>query len=294
MSEASALLGVDRLHAHYGKSHILHGVSFEVRQNEVLSLLGRNGSGRSTTLKALMGLVPPTGGSVRLQGRELAGQRPFTICRAGLGYVPEEREVFANLTVDENLRMGEQPAAGGAVQWTVEQAFDYFPRLKERRNTKAGSLSGGEQQMLTICRSLLGNPLVLLIDEPTEGLAPIIVDELFELIGQLSREGTPIVLVEQNVHRAIRLTTRHYLIERGQVVSAVTLKTYVEHEWQHMNTEEHLIFPLARKHLSAEDWAQIDAAFLANDNPWQGPAGKYAALFTRIVNTAPAPVGLGG
>ncbi|AOF85857.1 ABC transporter family protein [Hydrogenophaga sp. RAC07] len=218
MSEASALLGVDRLHAHYGKSHILHGVSFEVRQNEVLSLLGRNGSGRSTTLKALMGLVPPTGGSVRLQGRELAGQRPFTICRAGLGYVPEEREVFANLTVDENLRMGEQPAAGGAVQWTVEQAFDYFPRLKERRNTKAGSLSGGEQQMLTICRSLLGNPLVLLIDEPTEGLAPKIVTAVGECIQDMHRRGVSVVLVEQKLAIALKVSTRVCVMGHGRIV----------------------------------------------------------------------------
>ena len=154
------------LHAHYGKSHILHGVDFQVRAGEVVSLLGRNGSGRSTTLKAIMGLVPPTGGSIALNGRDLAGQRPYTVCRAGIAYVPEEREVFANLTVDENLRMGEQPGSAGAARWTVAQMFDYFPRLKERRRTMAGSLSGGEQQMLTICRSLLGNPQVILVDEP--------------------------------------------------------------------------------------------------------------------------------
>ena len=155
---SAALLEVRDLHAHYGKSHILQGVSFAVGQGEVLSLLGRNGSGRSTTLKAVMGLLPPSGGSVLLSGKELAGAKPHTICRAGLAYVPEEREVFANLTVDENLRMGEQPPVEDAQRWRIEQMFDYFPRLKERRGTKAGSLSGGEQQMLTICRSLLGNP----------------------------------------------------------------------------------------------------------------------------------------
>ena len=139
------LLRVTDLHAHYGKSHILHGVTFDVGAGEVISLLGRNGSGRSTTLKAIMGLLTPTAGRVTLQGRELAGAKPHTICRAGLGYVPEEREVFANLTVEENLRMGEQPPVPGACRWTTAQMFDYFPRLKERRNTKAGSLSGGEQ-----------------------------------------------------------------------------------------------------------------------------------------------------
>jgi len=218
MKEQPALLSVDQLHAHYGKSHILHGVSLQVRHNEVLSLLGRNGSGRSTTLKALMGLVPPTSGSIKLQGRELSGQRSFHICRAGLGYVPEEREVFANLTVDENLRMGEQPTVGGSVQWTIEQMFDYFPRLRERRNTLAGSLSGGEQQMLTICRSLLGNPLVLLIDEPTEGLAPKIVTAVGECIQDMHRRGVSVVLVEQKLAIALKVSTRVCVMGHGRIV----------------------------------------------------------------------------
>lgn len=218
MNEVPVLLSVDQLHAHYGKSHILHGVSFEVQRNEVISLLGRNGSGRSTTLKALMGLVPPTSGSVRLQGRELSGQRPYTVCRAGLAYVPEEREVFANLTVDENLRMGEQPTVDGSVQWSTEQMFDYFPRLKERRNTKAGSLSGGEQQMLTICRSLLGNPLVLLIDEPTEGLAPKIVTAVGECIQDMHRRGVSVVLVEQKLAIALKVSSRVCVMGHGRIV----------------------------------------------------------------------------
>ena len=165
-----------------------------------------------------MGLVPPTGGSVRLQGRELAGQRPFTICRAGLGYVPEEREVFANLTVDENLRMGEQAARTGRVQWSVEQMFDYFPRLKERRNTKAGSLSGGEQQMLTMCRSLLGNPLVMLIDEPTEGLAPKIVQVVGEAIRDIHSKGVSVVLVEQKLAIALKVSSRVCVMGHGRIV----------------------------------------------------------------------------
>lgn len=218
MSAPPTLLSVDQLHAHYGKSHILHGVSFEVRRNEVVSLLGRNGSGRSTTMKALMGLVPPTSGHVVLQGREITGLRPFTICRAGLGFVPEEREVFGNLTVDENLHMGEQPALAGAVQWTVDQMFDYFPRLKERRNTKAASLSGGEQQMLTICRSLLGNPLVLLVDEPTEGLAPKIVTAVGECIRDMHRRGVSVVLVEQKLAIALKVSTRVCVMGHGRIV----------------------------------------------------------------------------
>lgn len=215
---SAPLLAVDDLHAHYGKSHILRGVTFEVARNEVVSLLGRNGSGRSTTMKAIMGLVTPTSGRIRLGHRDLSGARPYAICRAGIGYVPEEREVFANLTVDENLRMGEQRAGHGATQWTVEQMFDYFPRLKERRNTKGGSLSGGEQQMLTICRSLLGNPLVILVDEPTEGLAPMIVTQVGECIRDMHRRGVSVVLVEQKLAIALKVSTRVCVMGHGTVV----------------------------------------------------------------------------
>jgi branched-chain amino acid transport system ATP-binding protein len=215
---ADTLLSIDNLHAHYGKSHILHGVSFEVAPREVISLLGRNGSGRSTTMKAIMGLVPPTSGRIRLQGRELAGARPYAICRAGIAYVPEEREVFANLTVDENLRMGEQPAPPGAHQWTVEHMFDYFPRLKERRNTKAGSMSGGEQQMLTMCRSLLGNPRVILIDEPTEGLAPKIVAQVADCIRDMHAKGVSVVLVEQKLAIALKVSSRVCVMGHGRIV----------------------------------------------------------------------------
>jgi branched-chain amino acid transport system ATP-binding protein len=217
-TQASALLRIEDLHAHYGKSHILRGVSLEVGRGEVVSLLGRNGSGRSTTLKAIMGLVPPSAGQVRLRERQLAGARPYVICRAGLAYVPEEREVFANLSVDENLRMGEQPPVPSAHRWTVQQMFDYFPRLKERRNTKGGSLSGGEQQMLTICRSLLGNPLVMLIDEPTEGLAPKIVAQVGECIQDMHRKGVSVVLVEQKLAIALKVSTRVCVMGHGRIV----------------------------------------------------------------------------
>jgi len=230
------LLKVQDLHAHYGKSHILRGVSFDVGRREVISLLGRNGSGRSTTLKALMGLVPPTGGTIELAGRSLAGARPHAICRAGLAYVPEEREVFTNLTVDENLRMGEQPPVPGAPRWTVEQMFDYFPRLKERRNTRAGSLSGGEQQMLTICRSLLGNPRLMLIDEPTEGLAPKIVAQVGECIVDMHRKGLSVVLVEQKLAIALKVSTRVCLMGHGRIVfegtpQALTADPQLVSEW---------------------------------------------------------------
>jgi branched-chain amino acid transport system ATP-binding protein len=215
---SAPLLSLAGVHAHYGKSHILHGVSFEVRAGEVVSLLGRNGSGRSTTMKAIMGLVPPTGGQVTLGGRDITGARPYAICRAGIAYVPEEREVFANLTVDENLRMGEQRAAPGATRWTLDDMFAWFPRLKERRNTRAGSLSGGEQQMLTMCRSLLGNPQVMLVDEPTEGLAPKIVAAVGEFIRDMHRKGVAVVLVEQKLAIALKVSTRVCVMGHGQIV----------------------------------------------------------------------------
>jgi branched-chain amino acid transport system ATP-binding protein len=233
---AETLLDVHGLHVHYGKSHVLHGVDLRVDRQEVISLLGRNGSGRSTTMKAIMGLVAPSAGSVRLDGRELAGARPYAVCRAGIGYVPEEREVFANLTVDENLRMGEQRAAGGAHRWTIEAMFDYFPRLKERRNTKAGSMSGGEQQMLTICRSLLGNPRLMLIDEPTEGLAPKIVAQVGECIVDMHRKGLSVVLVEQKLAIALKVSTRVCLMGHGRIVfegtpQALTADPQLVSEW---------------------------------------------------------------
>jgi branched-chain amino acid transport system ATP-binding protein len=215
---ADPLLVVSNLHSHYGKSHILQGVSFAVGKNEVVSLLGRNGSGRSTTMKSIIGLVKPTSGSVQLRSKELSTSPAYAICRSGIAYVPEEREVFTNLSVDENLHMGVQKPVEGAYRWSVEQMFDYFPRLKERRNTKAGSLSGGEQQMLTICRSLLGNPLVILIDEPTEGLAPKIVAAVGESIKDMHQKGVSVVLVEQKLAIAFKVSTRVCVMGHGRIV----------------------------------------------------------------------------
>jgi branched-chain amino acid transport system ATP-binding protein len=202
------LLCVDNVHAHYGKSHILQGVTFSIGEGEIISLVGRNGSGRSTTLKAMVGLLQPTSGSVSLNDRQLAGLRLFQIVRHGLAYVPEERLVFANLTVEENLRMGEQKAAAGVKRWSIEEMYAWFPRLAERRRIAAGSLSGGEQQMLTICRSLLGNPRVILIDEPTEGLAPRVVETVMEAILAIHKAGVSVLLVEQKLTIALKVSRR--------------------------------------------------------------------------------------
>lgn len=212
------LLEVKGLHAHYGKSHILHGIDMDVPEATIVSLLGRNGSGRSTLLKAVMGILPPTAGTVMLDGRPLIGQRPFGICRHGLGYVPEERLVFPNLTVEENLIMGIQKGVPGAHRWSIEEMYDYFPRLKERGAIRAGYLSGGEQQMLTICRSLLGNPRVLLIDEPTEGLAPRIVEVVMEVILDIGRRGVAVVLVEQKLTIALKVAQQVMVMGHGELV----------------------------------------------------------------------------
>jgi branched-chain amino acid transport system ATP-binding protein len=224
-----SLLEVRGLHAHYDKSHILHGVDLTVPDAAIVSLLGRNGSGRSTTLKAIMGLVPPSAGSVHLAGEDLTGRRPFDICRQGIGFVPEERLVFPNLTVEENLLMGVQPPAHGEHVWTIDEMYDYFPRIKERAAIRAGHLSGGEQQMLTICRSLLGNPRVLLIDEPTEGLAPRIVDVVMEVILDIARRGVAVVLVEQKLTIALKIAAQVMVMGHGEIVFSGTPQELADH-----------------------------------------------------------------
>ena len=212
------VLELDSVHAHYDKSHVLQGVSMNVGRGEIVSLLGRNGSGRSTTLKSIMGLVRPTGGRVVLDGKDVAGKRAFRIACSGIAYVPEEREIFANITVAENMRIGMQPPRQGAPSWTVEQMYGFFPQLRERCNTAAGMLSGGEQQMLTMCRALLGNPRVILIDEPTEGLAPKIVEVVTEMIREIRKCGVSVLLVEQKLTVAMRVSDRVYVMGHGQIV----------------------------------------------------------------------------
>lgn len=231
-----SLLEVKGLQAHYGKSHILHGVDITIPDASIVSLLGRNGSGRSTTLKAIMGLVPPTGGSVHLAGQDITGHRPYDICRQGIGFVPEERLVFPNLTVEENLTMGIQKPEADKYIWSVEEMFNFFPRLKERRAIRAGYLSGGEQQMLTICRSLLGNPRVLLIDEPTEGLAPKIVDVVMEVILEIARRGVSVVLVEQKLTIALKVASQVLVMGHGEIAfcgtpSELSERADVRRDW---------------------------------------------------------------
>ncbi|MBJ6134954.1 ABC transporter ATP-binding protein [Ochrobactrum sp. Q0168] len=212
------LLSVTNLHTHYGKSHILHGMSLTLGNGEMIALLGRNGSGRSTAMKAIMGMVTPTRGSIKLAGRELAGLPSYKINRAGIAYVPEERLAFSNLTVEENLHIGLAKPRPNTKTWSLDEMYGFFPRLKERRNVKAGSISGGEQQMLTLCRSLLGQPTAVLIDEPTEGLAPKIVDHLAEVMLDINRQGVASILVEQKMTIALKLCSRCLIMGHGAIV----------------------------------------------------------------------------
>lgn len=209
------LLSVRGLNAWYGKSHILHGVDLTVRRGEIVSLLGRNGAGRSTLLKAIMGAVEMRG-AVDLAGKPLAGLKPHQVARAGLGYVPESRDVFAELTVRENLVLGLK--AGGEGRWSMEDVFTLFPVLRTRADTRAGVLSGGEQQMLTICRTLIGDPDVIMIDEPTEGLAPKMVAAVGELLARIAARGVSILLVEQKLVIALEISQRLYVMGHGEIV----------------------------------------------------------------------------
>jgi branched-chain amino acid transport system ATP-binding protein len=208
-----ALLALEGVHGAYGLSRVLHGVSLEARAGEVVSLLGRNGAGKSTTLKAIMSLVEVTSGVVRFDGRDITRSPTHEISRLGVGYVPEDRRIFGDLTVEENLIVGEKGRGG----WTAARVYAFFPKLGEMARRRAGSLSGGEQQMLTVARTLIGNPRVLLLDEPSEGLAPVVVRALGEQITALKREGLTIVLSEQNLKFAARLADRAYIIERGLI-----------------------------------------------------------------------------
>lgn len=213
---STPLLDVKGLHAYYGKSHILHGVDLSIGAGEIVCLLGRNGVGRSTTLKAIMGDIDRKG-SVRFRGEELIGLPPHRIARKGLGYVPENRDVFAALTVRENLILG-QKAGAQSTRWPMDEVFDLFPRLRERADTQAGVLSGGEQQMLTICRTLIGDPDLIMIDEPTEGLAPKVVQQVAELLLRIAAKGIAILLVEQKLTIAFDISHRLYVMGHGEII----------------------------------------------------------------------------
>jgi branched-chain amino acid transport system ATP-binding protein len=211
-----ALLEVSHIDTYYVDSHILFDLSLTVEAGEVLCLLGRNGAGKTTTVRSIAGLTPPRGGAITLRGRDIVGLPPFRIARLGIGFVPEDRRVFPNLTVHENLEVARRTWGNGAASpWTEERVFDLFPVLRERRRQAGGTLSGGEQQMLTIARTLMGNPEILLLDEPSEGLAPIVVETLREQLGRLKASGLTMVLAEQNVRFVSDLGDRVYILEKG-------------------------------------------------------------------------------
>ena len=222
------MLDVDDLHAYYGKSHILQGVSFRVGEGEIVSLLGRNGAGRSTTIKTIMGEVAPVG-TIRFRGERIDGLAPHVIARKGLGYVPEDRAIFPDLTVRENLLLGMKSTKAKG-RWSLDEIFSLFPLLSERANAPGGVLSGGEQQLLTICRTLMGDPDLIMVDEPTEGLAPLIVERVRELLETVSRRGVAILLIEQKLAIALTISQRLYVMGQGRIVCEGTPQDLRKHD----------------------------------------------------------------
>jgi len=219
----TALLAVSGLNAFYGAAHILFDLAFEVRAGEVVALMGRNGAGKSTTLKSVMGLIERKTGAISFAGEDISNVRPHEIARLGLGYVPEDRRIFTDLTVAENLEVGRQPARSDEA-WTPERMFELFPNLAEARHRLGGRLSGGEQQMLTVARTLMGNPRLILLDEPSEGVAPIIVDAMADMMLALKKTGVAIVLSEQNLPFAELVSDRAYVIEKGEMRFSGTMR----------------------------------------------------------------------
>lgn len=208
------MLEVQDIHSQYGKSIVLEGVSLTVKQGELVTLLGRNGAGKTTTLRSIVGIVTPSKGKIVFEGEDTVGQETFEIARRGISLVPEHRGIFRMLSVDENLRIAVREGS----KWTLDDVYGLFPRLWERRRNGGNALSGGEQQMLAIARALVNNPKILLLDEPTEGLAPVIVDELVKILREIRRSGVPVLLVEQNIAVCRALADRHYVLEQGQIV----------------------------------------------------------------------------
>ena len=225
---ANPLLALEDIYSFYGLSQVLFGVSLDVVAGECVCLLGRNGVGKTTTMRSIMGLTPPRHGRVIWKGRDIAGKAPYQIAQAGIGFVPEDRRIFADLTVWENLDVASRGAHPGG--WTVERVVDLFPKLGELAKRQGGYLSGGEQQMLTIARSLMGNPELLLLDEPSEGLAPLVVDHLGEQIGRLKAQGLTILLAEQNVDFSLDLADRVYVLEKGQIRYQGTAREFRDDE----------------------------------------------------------------
>jgi branched-chain amino acid transport system ATP-binding protein len=224
------MLSVRNLDAYYGRAHILNDLSLEVGKGEVVVLLGRNGAGKSTTLKSIMGLVRPARGELVFAGQRIDRLEPYEIAELGLGYVPEDRRIFTELTVMENLEVGRQAARPGAPTWTPERLFRLFPNLAEMTGRPGGRTSGGEQQMLTIARTLMGNPSCILLDEPSEGLAPVIVDQMAAAIRELKTEGLAVLLSEQNLHFATEVSDRAYIIEKGHIRFAGTMAELAANE----------------------------------------------------------------
>ncbi len=215
-SAAAPLLKITDLHAYYGKSHVLHGIDLQIGAGEIVSLLGRNGVGRSTTVKSIMGQVATTG-SITFKGEEISGEKAFRIAHRGIGYVPENRDIFPRLTVEQNLVLGEKGGKKSG-RWSLADMYKMFPRLKEREHVPAGVLSGGEQQMLTLCRTLMGDPDFIMIDEPTEGLAPKIVELVADYLKELKNRGISVLLVEQKLAIALEISQRVYVMGHGQIV----------------------------------------------------------------------------